>query len=248
MAHSFVMALKDEELAFEQYARLSPETSVLLIDTYDTLTAVDKIIEAGITPTGVRLDSGDLAELTRGVRRRLDRAGLRSTKILLSGDLDEYKIADLMAEDVPADSFGVGTSLVVSSDAPSLGGIYKLVEIQNGAEKSYHAKFSEEKMTHPGTKQVFRFRDAEGMFARDLIGCSGERVQGGEQLLHPVILNAKRVIQPTESLQKIRDRVRSQLELVPKGVRHFTDPAKYEVKFSSELERLLQEVKREHVA
>lgn len=248
MAHSFVMALKNEEFAFEQYARLFPETSVLLIDTYDTRAAVDKIIDRGIKPTGVRLDSGDLAELSREVRRRLEAAGLRDTKILLSGDLDEYKISDLLAKGAPADGFGVGTSLVVSNDAPSLGGIYKLVEIQNGTAKTYHAKFSEEKVTYPGTKQVYRFRDDEGMFVRDLIARSGERVQGGEQLLQPVMRNAKRVIQPAESLQKICDRARSQLELLPIGVRRFTDPAKYEVKFSRELEKLLEEVKRENMA
>jgi nicotinate phosphoribosyltransferase len=248
MAHSFVMALKDEELAFERYARLFPESSVLLIDTYDTLAAVDRIIEAGLKPVGVRLDSGDLAELAFEVRRRFDAAGLRDTKILLSGDLDEYKIAELVAQKVPVDGFGVGTSLVVSTDAPSLGGIYKLVEIENSAGKSYHAKFSEEKATHPGTKQVYRFRDATGIFARDLIACSGERVQAGEPLLQPAMRNAKRTIQPTESLHKIRDRVRGQLELLPNSVRRLTDPARFPVTFSPELQKLLEGVKREHVA
>jgi nicotinate phosphoribosyltransferase len=248
MAHSFVMAIRDEELAFQQYATLFPETSVLLIDTYDTLAAVDNIIAAGMKPTGVRLDSGDLAELSREVRRRLDAAGLCGTKILLSGDLDEHKVEKLLEQGTPADGFGVGTSLVVSNDAPALGGIYKLVEIQNGTEKSYHAKFSADKATYPGTKQVYRFRDGEGMFARDLIACSGERVQGGEPLLQPMMRNGQRLIQPAESLQKIRDRVHSQLKLLPEAARRSISPVRYEVKFSAELERLLQQVKRERAA
>lgn len=248
MAHSYVMAIKNETLAFARYSELFPETSVLLVDTFDTLGAIDKIVEAGLRPTAVRLDSGDLRELSSEVRRKLDAGGLAETKILLSGDLDEFKIADLLKADTPVDAFGVGTALVVSNDAPALGGVYKLVEIQNRGKKSYHAKFSEDKATYPGTKQVYRFRDANGMFVRDLIACSGERVQGGEPLLQPVLREGKRVIQPSESLQKIRERARSQLELLPSAVRKLSDPATYEVKFSAELERLLQEVKREQMA
>ena len=248
MAHSFVMAIKDETLAFRQYAELFPETSVLLVDTYDTIAAIDRIIAAKLKPTAVRLDSGDLAELSRQVRNKLDGAGLKGTKILLSGDLDEFKIAELLAADTPADGFGVGTSLVVSNDAPALGGVYKLVEIQSGTTKSYHAKFSEDKATYPGMKQVYRFRDAKGMFARDLIACSGERVHGGEPLLQPVMRQGKRVLQPAESMQNMRNRARSQLELLPAAVRRHSDPARYEVKFSSELERLQLGVKRDQMA
>ena len=248
MAHSFVMAIKDETKAFQLYSKLFPETSVLLVDTYDTIASIEKIIEAGLKPAAVRLDSGDLAVLSRESRSKLDAAGLKGTKILLSGDLDEYEITNLLRADTPVDGFGVGTSLVVSNDAPSLGGVYKLVEIQDGATTTYHAKFSEDKATYPGTKQVYRFRDAHGMFVRDLIACSGERVQGGEPLLQLVLRQGKRVIEPTESLQKIRDRVRSQLELLPSPLRRMSDPARYEVKFSAELERLQQGLKRERMA
>lgn len=247
MAHSFVMAIKDETVAFKQYTNLFPETSVLLVDTYDTVGAIGKIVEARLRPTAVRLDSGDLAELSRQVRQKLDAAGLKTTKILLSGDLDEFKIADLLASGTPADAFGVGTSLVVSSDAPSLGGVYKLVEIQKGEAKSYHAKFSHDKATYPGTKQVYRFRDSHGLFARDLIACSGERVQGGEALLQPVLRQGKRVLEPAESLQNIRERARNQMAFLPARVRKLTDPEPYEVNFSSELDRLQQAVRRERV-
>jgi nicotinate phosphoribosyltransferase len=146
------------------------------------------------------------------------------------------------------DGFGVGSALVVSSDAPSLGGVYKLVELENGRNKSYHAKFSAEKATYPATKQIYRFRDPSGMFAHDLIACSGERVQAGEALLEPVMRQGRRVIPQAESLGKIRDRVRRQLERLPDRIRRLKEPAKYEVRFSDELERLLETVRREHLS
>ncbi len=247
MAHSYVMALNDELFAYEHYTKLFPETSVLLIDTYDTLGAIDKIIASGIRPTGVRLDSGDLVQLSREVRHKLDAAGLHQTKILLSGDLDEFKITDLLSQATPVDSFGVGTSLVVSNDAPALGGIYKLVEIENHNRKTYHAKFSADKMTHPGTKQVYRFRDIKGMFNKDLIACSGERISNGEPLLQQVVKDGSR-LRTVESLQTIRDRASEQLGLLPAEHRRLTNPARFDVKFSSELQRLLEGVRRRHIA
>jgi nicotinate phosphoribosyltransferase len=246
MAHSFVMALEDESSAFQRYAELFPETSVMLIDTYDTAAAADQIVLSGIRPTGVRIDSGDLAELAREVRRRFDLGGLSHTKILLSGDLDEYKIDNFLAQEVPVDGFGVGTALVVSEDAPSLSGIYKLVETENDGKKNYHAKFSSEKATYPGTKQVYRFRESNGMFARDLIACFSERVQGGESLLQPVLRDGKAAVR-LEPLQTIRERACSQLDALPAAVRRLSDPTKFDVRFSDELKRLRSFVQHEHV-
>lgn len=245
MAHSFIMAMKDEGRAFGCYSKLFPDTSVLLIDTYDTLHAVDKIVTAGLRPAAVRIDSGDLAQVSREVRKRLDAAGLHATRIFLSGDLDEFKVASLLEQGTPADGFGVGTALVVSSDAPSLGGIYKLVEIQNGGKKTYHAKFSAEKMTYPGAKQVYRFRDGDGRFTYDVIACSGEHVLGGEPLLSQIVRHGKLLTQSTGSLQAIRDRAQVQLESLSPAIRKLTRPARYEVQFTSELKQLLEGVRRE---
>src|SRR5438309_5625247 len=174
-AHSFVMAYGDEEESFRNFERLFPEHGVLLIDTYDTLAAVDKIIHAGLQPRSVRLDSGDFVELSREVRKRLDQAGLSETKIFASGDLDEFVIADLLARGAQIDAFGVGTALATSKDAPALGGVYKLVDVASGDAPSYRAKFSEEKITYPGRKQVFRLPNCDGSAREDVIARESER-------------------------------------------------------------------------
>src|SRR5258708_13778748 len=134
MAHHFVLAFGEdsEQAAFEQFLRDYPGRAVLLVDTYDTLHGVDRAIAAsratGVALAGVRLDSGDIAELARGTRQRLDSAGMAHAQIIASGDLDEYRIADLLDAGAPVDSFGVGTMLGTSADAPSTGGLYNLAQ------------------------------------------------------------------------------------------------------------------------
>jgi nicotinate phosphoribosyltransferase len=237
IAHSFVMAMRDEEEAFRAYSRVFPDSAVLLLDTHDTLAAVDKIVAAHLRPKGVRLDSGNLAELSKQVRRKLDEAGLQQTQILASGDLDEYRIAELFSKDAPIDGFGVGTSLVTSNDAPSLGGVYKIVEVKEEEGKSYVAKFSEDKVTYPGTKQVFRFSDGKGTFQRDLIACAGESYPEAESLLQLAMQGGESVVQG--SLVKARSRAKEQLSRLPSELRAITGGGKYEVHFSAELDRLL---------
>src|SRR4051812_35833779 len=130
IAHSFIMAYGDEEDAFRRFTEMYPQNNTLLIDTYDTLRAVDKIIAMGLRPQGVRIDSGNIAEITKEVRLRLDEAGLRETTIFASGDLDEFVITRLLAQHAPVDYFAVGTALSTSKDAPSLGAVYKLVQLE----------------------------------------------------------------------------------------------------------------------
>jgi nicotinate phosphoribosyltransferase len=237
IAHSFVMAMQDEEEAFRAYSRVFPDSSVILLDTYDTVAAVDKIIAAQLRPRGVRLDSGDLAELSKQVRRKLDAGGLEQTQVLASGDLDEYRIAELLSQGAPIDGFGVGTSLVTSNDAPSLGGVYKIVEVKEAGEKSYVAKFSEDKVTYPGTKQVFRFSDKKAKFQRDLIACAGENYPEAEPLLELVMKGGEPVAD--RSLADVRMHAKEQLSRLPSELRAITGGGKYEVHFSAELERLL---------
>ena len=145
LAHSYIMAYEDELKAFCRFEQLYPEHAVLLVDTYDTLAAIDKIVHSGLRPKSIRLDSGDLCQLSKEVRRRLDAAGLRDTRIFASGDLDEFAIAELLAGGAAIDAFGVGTALATSQDAPSLNGVYKLVDVASGGATSYRAKFSEKK-------------------------------------------------------------------------------------------------------
>src|SRR5258708_36354078 len=132
-AHSWIMAYEDEAEAFQRFLDIFPDHAVLLVDTYDVRAAVEKIISAGRKPGGIRLDSGDLAADSAWARARLDEAGWKDVIVFASGDLDEDRISSLLSEGAKIDSFGVGTALVTSNDSPTLGVIYKLVEIEIGS-------------------------------------------------------------------------------------------------------------------
>ena len=242
LAHSFVMAYSDEEEAFRRFQQFFPDHSVLLVDTYDTLAAIEKIIHTGLRPKSVRLDSGDLVDLSRQVRLRLDQAGLAETRIFASGDLDEFVIADLLARGAQIDAFGVGTALATSKDAPALGGVYKLVDVASGDAPSYRAKFSEEKITYPGRKQVFRLPNCDGSSREDVIACESERYPEAELLLSPVMREGKRLV-PSPNLVQIRDRARRELSRLPETCRRLQNPEPYPVRFSRELEALLEDLR-----
>src|SRR5947207_9174342 len=173
-AHSWIMAHEDEAEAFRDFLSVFPEHSTLLVDTYDVRAAVEKIIALGRKPGGVRLDSGDVLTDSLWVRRRLDQAGWHDVKIFVSGDLDEGRIEGLLRDDACVDSFGVGTALSTSPDAPSVGVIYKLVEVETDGQVRSAAKFSEEKKTYPGRKQVFRFTGKDWTFSSAVIGLEDE--------------------------------------------------------------------------
>ena len=158
-AHSWTMAFRDEEQSFRALQDLLGESSVFLIDTYDTIEGARLAARLGKPIWGVRLDSGDLVELSKQVRRILDDAGLEGAKIFATGDLNEYRLAELVRAGAPIDAFGVGTQLATSGDAPSLSAIYKLVELKDGGGLLYTAKFSDDKSTLPGAKQIYRYAD-----------------------------------------------------------------------------------------
>ncbi|MGH9558358.1 MAG: nicotinate phosphoribosyltransferase, partial [Bryobacteraceae bacterium] len=167
-AHSWVQSFTREREAFVQLQKLLGETTAYIIDTYDTINGACHVAELGRPLWGVRLDSGNLDELSRQVRKILDDAGLPGAKIMATGDLDEFKIRDLAAAGAPIDSFGVGTALAVSSDAPALGVVYKMVEIEDSGQRRYTLKLSADKITLPGAKQIFRYSD------RDVLARSSE--------------------------------------------------------------------------
>jgi nicotinate phosphoribosyltransferase len=244
MAHSFVMAYTKEEDAFREFQRLFPESSVLLVDTYDTLAAIDKIIENNLRPTAVRLDSGDLLDLSKRARRKLDQAGLGETRIFASGDLDEFAIADLLARGAPIDGFGVGTALATSKDAPALGGVYKLVDLRSQQGILYRAKFSEEKVTYPGPKQVFRFRDSGGHYRGDVIARASEEYPEAIPLLQPVMREGKRIM-PSIAIRDVRLRAMEELARLPAGCRGLRQHDPYRVSFSQQLEDLLSTVRQQ---
>jgi nicotinate phosphoribosyltransferase len=240
LAHSFVMAFHEEEEAFRRFQQLFPEHAVLLVDTYDTLAAIDKIVASGLRPSAVRLDSGDLYELSREVRRKLDAAGLSGTKIFATSDLDEHVISELLARGAQVDAFGVGTSLATSKDAPSLGGVYKLVDVYSDGGPSYRAKLSGGKATYPGCKQVFRKSGPNGSYTGDLIARCSEQHASDISLLTPVMRHGKRIM-PSPRLIEVREHAQQEISKLPAGVRRLHHPATYPVRFSHELENLLEE-------
>ncbi len=190
IAHSWVMAFKNELESFYHFHKIFPDNTILLIDTYDTLVGAKHAAMIGKKLKGVRIDSGNLLELSVEVRKILDSEGLQHVEIVASGDLDEGLIDDLLKNGAPIDSFGVGTRMVTSEDAPALNGIYKLVEQEHNGEIIPKMKFSEKKLNYPCKKQVYRITDNSGNFVRDIIGLEVEQIEG-TPLLVPVIRNGK---------------------------------------------------------
>jgi nicotinate phosphoribosyltransferase len=207
-AHSWVMAFASESEAFERLQRLLGERTVHLIDTYDTLEGARTAARLGKPLWGVRIDSGDLAQLSRDVRVILDEAGLPDARIMASGDLDESKIEALVAAGAPIDAFGVGTELTTSADAPVIGAVYKVVAIGNPGNVRYPVKSSPEKHTIPGAKQIFRFPD------HDVLGLATECLSDSEALLKPVILGGK-LLEPLPDAKQVRERAARALSTWP---------------------------------
>ena len=197
-AHSWVMSFADEFDSFKSFHEVFPEHTTLLIDTYDTINAAKLATKIGASLKGIRIDSGDLLLQSKQVRAILDEAGLFKTKIMVSGDLDEIKIAELLGQNAPIDSFGVGTDLSTSRDAPALAGVYKLVEL-NGQPKQ---KLSEGKATIPYRKQVWR-KYENGLMVGDEVKKFSSKNVDGKPLLHLVMKNEE-ASNPYSSLGEIQ--------------------------------------------
>lgn len=244
MAHSFIEAHGDEQEAFLDFSRANPGGTTMLIDTYDTLEGARKVVETarrlekeGITIRAVRLDSGDLLFLSKEVRKILDKGGLRDIQIFASGDIDEYLIRHLLSEGAPIGGFGVGTKLDTSSDAPYLNCAYKLMEYGGKARM----KKSEDKVTLPGRKQVFRsFR--EGLMAVDVVSLEGEEGEG-VPLVQPVMAEGKRLSAP-QKVADIQAHASDQIKALPPYLRMLESSPSYPVRVSPGLNRLRAEVEK----
>lgn len=242
MAHSYVQAHGNEREAFRAFARRFPGT-VLLVDTYDTVTGVRHVIDlvksapADIKVGAVRLDSGDLVALARETRRLLDEAGLHDIQIFVSSGLDEHSIAALLNAGAPVDGFGVGTGMTVSADAPSLDIVYKLAEY-GGAGRT---KLSPQKSILPGRKQIFR-REEDGTAVADVIGRADEELPG-RPLLQPVMRGGKRAAGGATDLDSIRRHAAEEFSRLPQRVRDVTpvNPP-YPVDISAALEQHFEQV------
>jgi nicotinate phosphoribosyltransferase len=190
------------------------------------------------------LDSGDLGALAKQVRAILDEAGMNETRILASNDLDEFKIAELLAADAPVDVFGVGTELSTSRDAPALGGVYKLVEVEFPDRIEPKMKLSREKATYPHRKQVWRERTDSGDFLGDVVAMAGEASHRGEPLLKPVMRDGHLLESPPD-LKDVQQYARQQLAKLPPQYKTISEAENYPVQFSAELEQRRSELMKQ---
>jgi nicotinate phosphoribosyltransferase len=261
MAHAWVTAFPTEEAAFRQFADVYGERTVILLDTHDTVTAARAVAASGLRPAAVRLDSGDVVALSREVRAILDGASLGATKIFVSGDLDEHRIAAIVEAGAPVDGFGVGAALSTATDAPSLGAVYKLVEIERGRGTVPVAKHSPGKETLPGRKQVWRIFDGTtavedvieladmpapralaGTEPEALLASHGAGAMGAPAVGTPLltrVMHAGHREQSPAPVSQIQARHLAEIVRLPREARRLTDAARYPVRIGDALTRAI---------
>lgn len=274
MAHSFVQSFNSEYEAFKAYAEVYPDDCTLLIDTYDTLNSGivnaikvfnDILVPMGFRPKGVRLDSGDLAYLSKEVRKILDEAGFKDCKICVSNSLDEFLITSLFDQSAQIDSFGVGENLITAKSDPVFGGVYKLVAVENDGNIIPKIKISENsaKITNPSFKKVFRFYDKETNKAlADVITLYDEKISQDKYLifdpqepwkektlenytvkpLQEQIFKNGELVYNSPSLSDICEYAKEQLGTIWPEIKRLNNPHKYYVDLSKNLWDLKNEL------
>ncbi|MDP3106130.1 MAG: hypothetical protein Q8M95_16175 [Candidatus Methanoperedens sp.] len=258
MAHSFVTSFDHEIDSYRAYAEAFSKRCFILIDTYNSIEGAKKAVivgkeleERGEKLIGVRLDSGDLAELSKQVRRLLDDAGLGYVKIVASGDLNEWKIDELMNIGAKIDMFGVGTELVTGRPTPALDGIYKLSDVSEQGIHTPKMKLSDDtvKATLPGKKRVWRIVE-KGKFVKDIITLEDETADGAIPLLEKVV-DKGRIICKRPSLEDIRQRAGEDIANLPDKYKKLDGAPVYPVGFSAGLvalrERIVEKIRREEL-
>ena len=277
-AHSWVMCFPDEITAFRAYADIFPDSCLLLVDTYDTLKSgvpnaikvFDELKAKGYTPVGIRLDSGDLAYLSKEARKMLDAAGHTEAKIFASSDLDEYVIRELKAQGAKIDVWGVGTKMITSYDWPALGGVYKLAAIIRDGVMTPKIKLSDNivKLTNPGYKKVFRlYGNQNDMALADLIALDHETIDETKplKLYHPIQTYKTKVLKDfhvrellvpvfvkgelvyeSPDVHEIREYNRRELASFWDEYKRILNPHTYKVDISDELYNLKQKLIREN--
>lgn len=244
-AHSWTQVFPSEQASFEALLETFPESAILLIDTYDPIEGAETAARLNRKIPGVRLDSGDLLEKSRQVREILDRQGLEGARIVASGDLNEYKIEELVARGAPIDLFGVGTDLATSRDVPALGVVYKLVETEHAGRAEPKTKLSEEKVYYPGRKQVFRYSQ-DGRYHHDLLAQADERYADAQPLLRPLMKAGRRLESPLP-IAEVRARILRNLDRLPTEYKALRHASAYPVLKSAALELLLEQARAGHL-
>jgi nicotinate phosphoribosyltransferase len=242
MAHSYIEAFSGDLAAFSAYSETFPDNSIFLIDTYNTIdgakhavTVAKQMQQKGHSLIGVRLDSGDMVDLSQKVRKIFDDAGLSDVKIFASSGFDEFKIAKVISQGAKIDAFGVGTKVGVSADAPYLDVVYKMVHFKDRDVR----KLSPGKITLAGEKQVFRKSDPTGRYLEDIIGLRDDTVDQGTPLLKKVMENGE-IVQPHPELQATRKSFKQNFALLDERYKSILEYNAYPVKLSKRL-KMLQE-------
>jgi nicotinate phosphoribosyltransferase len=233
MAHSFVQTFPSEFEAFLTFAKVYPDNAIFLVDTYDTVSGIEvaievmKLLMGSLKMVGIRIDSGDIVELSNYAKKRFEEEGLNSVKIVLSGDLDEWKIAEVVREGY-ADAFGVGTEIVLPSDRPSLGAIYKLVEDKEG----FKHKFSKGKVVIGGSKQVYRLYRGDGKIEKDIIAHESVHYDG-EPLLVPIVKEGELLLE--HDVKEARERFLRDFSTLPDEYKDINITFNPPIEYSQEL-------------
>jgi len=246
MAHSFILAYKDEIQAFKDFTLQYPENSILLVDTYDTIkgvyNAVEAIKELGMKHfKGIRLDSGDLYRLSVEARKILDSEGFKDAIIIASGGINEYKIKNLLEKGAPIDGWGVGTELVVSADLPYLDCAYKLVEYDGRPVM----KFSSKKKTLPHKKQIYRIYE-DGIFKKDIITKFDEKVENGKPLLKKIIQNGKLIYQ-LPNIHEIRQKALDNFKKLPEELKDINRSVHIKPEVSRSIQETIKDLEEKYL-
>jgi len=239
MAHSFVQKFDKEIDSFKTYFDIYDENSILLIDTYDTEKGAEKCAQFGNKIKGVRIDSGDLINHAIKVRKILDEIGCEKVLIVASSDLNEYKIKEIIDQNAPIDAFGVGTELATSRDDPTIAGVYKLIEYNNTPK----IKISEEKITYPGIKQVYRVYEKNGKFKEDILTLDDESTPSDSTpLLQPIMKNGE-LIRKLPEIDDIQAFYRENIKKLPERYKDLNEVQTFELKLSKNLDKLTRSLK-----
>ena len=234
MAHSFVQKFNSEMESFDAYYNVYGKNSILLIDTYDTEKAAKKVSKYKNTIRAVRIDSGDLIEHSKKVRKILDDNGCDQVQIVASSDLNEYKIKQILESNAPIDAFGVGTELATSSDDPTIAGVYKLIEYNDKPK----IKISEEKLTYPSKKQIYRVYDAQGTFKEDILMLDNETAPTNSETLLIPVMKEGMVITELPDLKDIQKFYLKNIEKLPNKFKELEENHIFKVRISKKLSDL----------
>ncbi|MFX1594355.1 MAG: nicotinate phosphoribosyltransferase, partial [Promethearchaeota archaeon] len=242
MAHSFVQKFENEQDSFNSYFKIYGKDSILLIDTYDTEKGAEISSKFGNKIRGVRIDSGDLIDHAKKVRKILDDNGCEEVLIVASSDLNEYKIKEIIEKNAPIDAFGVGTELATSRDDPTISGVYKLIEYNGNPI----IKISEEKLTYPGIKQVHRMYDKNGMFKEDVLSLEYEPAPSkSEPLLFQIMKNGE-LIKELPKLDDIQNFYLDNIKRLPNSYKSLEEVHMFDLQVSKKLQKLTNSLKLKH--